>query len=293
MALLKRSRPADDGQATPPDADGRMPLMEHLRELRNRLAKAVLGLVLGTVVGFLFFDRLWTFMTGPYCRLPEAHKLKEGECTLVVQGVFEGFMVNLQVALMFGAVVSAPVWLYQLWAFVTPGLYRNERRYSLSFLGLSVPLFVAGAALAYYTMDKGLALLLGFAPGNVIPLISMDQYVGFLMAMLVIFGLSFELPLLLVFLNLVGVLRYQMVKKHQRLVIFLMFVFAAVATPSQDPVTMLALALPMVGMFLIAEVVMMAHDRKADRLEAERQRLLDEELDGPAGSEVSTTPGAD
>jgi sec-independent protein translocase protein TatC len=286
MALLKRSRPADEGQAAP-DADGRMPLMAHLRELRNRLAKAVLGLVAGAVVGFVFFDRLWIFMTGPYCRLPEAHKLKPGECTLVVQGVFEGFMVNLQVALMFGAVVSAPIWLYQLWAFVTPGLYRNERRYSLSFLGLSVPLFVAGAALAYLTMDQGLSLLLGFAPGNVIPLISMDQYVGFLMAMLVIFGLSFELPLLLVFLNIVGVLRYSMVKKHQRLAIFGMFVFAAVVTPSQDPVTMLALALPMVGMFLIAEAIMFAHDRKADRLEAERQRALDEELDGAAA------PGAD
>ncbi|WP_424531941.1 twin-arginine translocase subunit TatC [Sphaerisporangium viridialbum] len=256
--------------------------MDHLRELRNRLIKAILGLTVGAVVGFAFFDRLWVFMTGPYCRLPDAHKLKPGECTLVVQGVFEGFMVNLQVALMFGAVVSAPIWLYQVWAFVTPGLYRNERRYSLSFLAISVPLFAAGAALAYYTMDKGLALLLGFAPGNVIPLISMDQYVGFMMAMLVIFGLSFEIPLLLVFLNLINVLPFRLVSKHQRMVIFLMFVFAAVATPSQDPITMLALALPMVGMFLIAEVIMYFHDRKKDELDAQRQREIEEELDGPA-----------
>ncbi|MET8143805.1 twin-arginine translocase subunit TatC [Sphaerisporangium sp. NPDC005288] len=258
--------------------------MDHLRELRNRLVKAILGLTLGTVVGFVFFDRLWVFMTGPYCRLPAAHKLKDGECSLVVQGVFEGFMVNLQVALMFGAVVSAPIWLYQLWAFVTPGLYRNERRYSLAFVALAVPLFAAGAALAYYTMDKGLALLLGFAPGNVIPLISMDQYVGFMMAMLVIFGLSFELPLLMVFLNMIGVLPFKLVSKHQRMVVFLMFVFAAVATPSQDPITMLALAVPMVGMFMIAEVFMYFHDRKKDQLEAERQRQIEEELDGTAST---------
>ncbi|MEV7968742.1 twin-arginine translocase subunit TatC [Sphaerisporangium sp. NPDC088356] len=281
MALLKRSSPAGDGAAAS-DVDGRMSLMDHLRELRNRLIKAILGLTLGTAVGFIFFDRLWVFMTGPYCRLPAAHKLKDGACTLVVQGVFEGFMVNLQVALMFGAIVSAPIWLYQIWAFVTPGLYRNERRYSLSFLAISVPLFAAGAALAYLTMDKGLSLLLGFAPGNVIPLISMDQYVGFMMAMLVIFGLSFEIPLLLVFLNLIGILPFRLVSKHQRMVIFLMFVFAAVATPSQDPITMLALALPMVGMFLIAEVIMYFHDRKKDELEAQHQREIEEELDGPA-----------
>ncbi|WP_248963136.1 twin-arginine translocase subunit TatC [Sphaerisporangium perillae] len=279
MALLKRSSPADKGQDNS-DPDGRMSLMDHLRELRNRLVKAILGLTLGTVVGFVFFDRIWDFLVGPYCRLPAAYKLKAGECTLVQQSVFEGFMVNLQVALMFGAVVAAPIWLYQVWAFVTPGLYRNERRYSLSFIALAAPLFAAGAALAYVTMDKGLSLLFGFAPDNVIQLISMDQYVGFMMAMLVIFGLSFEIPLLMVFLNMIGVLPFRLVSKHQRMVIFLMFVFAAVATPSQDPITMLALALPMVGMFLLAEVFMYFHDRKKDAIEAERQRELDEELDG-------------
>ncbi|GAA3817965.1 twin-arginine translocase subunit TatC [Sphaerisporangium flaviroseum] len=283
MALLKRSSPSDKDQvAAAADPEGRMSLMDHLRELRNRLVKAILGLAAGTIVGFVFFDRLWDFLIGPYCRLPAAYKLKAGECTLVQQSVFEGFMVNLQVALIFGAVVAAPIWLYQLWAFVTPGLYRNERRYSLSFLALSVPLFAAGAGLAYITMDKGLSLLFGFAPDNVIQLISMDQYVGFLMAMLVIFGLSFELPLLMVFLNMIGVLPFSLVKKHQRMVIFLMFVFAAVATPSQDPITMLALALPMVGMFLLAEVIMYFHDRRKAEVEERHQQELEEELDGPA-----------
>ncbi len=279
MALLKRST-----SSTPRDPEGRMPLMEHLRELRNRLLKAILGVVAGTILGFLIFDPIWNFLKEPFCRLPQAHQLKENACTLVFNGVFEAFFVNLKVAVLFGAVVSAPIWLYQIWAFVTPGLYRNEKRYTLSFLGLAVPLFLGGAALAYFTMDKGLALLLGFAPTDVIALLTMGEYLTFTMAMLVIFGVSFELPLLMVFLNVIGVLRYQTVAKHQRMVVFLMFVFAAVATPSQDPFTMLALALPMVGMFFIAEAFMYFRDRRRDIEEAERQRLLEEELNGTGPS---------
>jgi sec-independent protein translocase protein TatC len=290
MALLKRSTPS----SSPRDPEGRMPLMEHLRELRNRLVKAILGVIVGTIVGFIFFDSIWSFIKAPYCRLPQAHQLKlvdgAAACTLVFNGVFDAFFVNLKVAAMFGAIVAAPIWLYQIWAFVTPGLYRNERRYSISFLGLAVPLFAAGAALAYFTMDKGLSLLLGFAPTDVIPLISMSDYLNFAMAMLIIFGVSFELPLLMVFLNVIGVLRFKTVAKHQRMVIFLMFVFAAVATPSQDPFTMLALALPMVGLFMLAEVFMYFRDRKREVEEAERQRLLEEELNTPGPSPLEDSP---
>jgi len=280
MTLLKRS------SASKRDDEGRMPLMEHLRELRNRLIKAILSIVAGTVLGFVIFEPIWNFLKAPYCRLPQSHQLNKETCTLVVNGVFDAFMVNLKVALIFGIIVSAPLWLYQIWAFVTPGLYQNERRYTLSFLGLAVPLFLAGAALAYFVMDKGLALLLGFAPVDVIPLLSMSEYLNFALAMLVIFGVSFELPLLLVFLNIIGVLRFQTVAKHQRMVIFLMFVFSAVATPSQDPISMLSLALPMVGLFLLAELFMFVHDRKADAAEAERQRRLEEELNTPGPSPV-------
>jgi Twin arginine targeting (Tat) protein translocase TatC len=275
MTLLKRS------SASKRDDEGRMPLMEHLRELRNRLIKAILSIVAGTVLGFVIFEPIWNFLKAPYCRLPQSHQLNKETCTLVVNGVFDAFMVNLKVALIFGIIVSAPLWLYQIWAFVTPGLYQNERRYTLSFLGLAVPLFVAGSALAYFVMDKGLALLLGFAPTDVIALLSMSEYLNFALAMLLIFGVSFELPLLLVFLNIIGVLRFQTVAKHQRMVIFLMFVFSAVATPSQDPISMLSLALPMVGLFLLAELFMFVHDRKADAMEAERQRRLEEELNTP------------
>nr|WP_062340236.1 twin-arginine translocase subunit TatC [Herbidospora sakaeratensis] len=280
MALLKRSSTPKPSAAAD-DPDGRMSLMDHLRELRNRLFKMIIGVVLATILGLVFFDPIWDFMTGPFCRLPDAYRLGGGkECSLVVGSVTGGLFINLKVAFIFGIVVASPLWIYQLWAFVTPGLYRNEKRYSYTFLGLAFPLFLAGATLAYLTMDKGLSLLLGFVPENAVPLIDVNDYLTFLMMMLLIFGVSFLLPLLLVFLNLIGVVRYETVAKHQRMVVFGFFVFAAVATPSQDPFTMLALALPMIGLFFVAEAFMYFHDKRADAAAALKARQLEEELDG-------------
>ncbi|GAA4195559.1 twin-arginine translocase subunit TatC [Microbispora amethystogenes] len=287
MALLKRSTPV-----TSTSEDGRMTLMEHLRELRNRLVKAILAVVVGTAVGFIYFDPIWNFLKQPYCRLPQAHQFNKDQCILVVNGVFDSFFVNLKVAVMFGLVVSAVFWIYQLWAFVTPGLYQNERRYTVAFLGLSVPLFTAGAALAYVTMDKGLALLLGFAPDGTLTLVSINEYLSFALAMLIIFGISFLMPLLLVFLNVIGVVRYRMVSKHTRMVVFLMFVFAAVATPSQDPITMLALALPMIALFFVAMAFMYFHDKRRDAADAAHARAIEEELDGPSATADSASVDA-
>jgi len=283
VALLKKSTPAPSGVPDPAD-DGRMSLMEHIRELRNRLIIMILAVMVGTAVGFAFFDPIWDFMTGPYCALPVSMKLEGNKCTLVVYGVLDSFFINLKVAAMFGAVVSAPIWIYQVWAFVTPGLYRNERRYSIAFVGLAVPLFGAGASLAYLTMDRGLAILYSFLPDNAIPLLDVGDYLSFLLLMLIIFGVSFLMPLLMAFLNVLGVLRFKTVAKHQRMVVFLLFVFAAIATPSQDPFTMLALALPMVVLFFAAELFMFVHDKRRDAAEAAHARAIEEELDGPSAT---------
>ncbi|GAA2877363.1 twin-arginine translocase subunit TatC [Streptosporangium fragile] len=263
MALLKWPKPGRNGAAPPADsADGRMPLMEHLRELRNRLVISLLAMVVGIIVGFVFFQPIWTFITEPYCALPVSQVLREGECTFAIRGVFEAFFVNLKVAAMFALVASSPVWLYQIWAFVTPALYRNERRYSIAFLAMAIPLFLAGAALAYFIMDTGLAILLGFAPDNAVPLLEMDEYLSYALVMLIIFGVSFELPLLMVFLNVIGVLPRATVAKHRRMVIFIMFLFAALATPSTDPFSMVALAIPMVVLFALAEGFMYLRERR-------------------------------
>ncbi|MFD0903774.1 twin-arginine translocase subunit TatC [Actinomadura sediminis] len=241
--------------------DGRMPLMEHLRELRNRLVKAILGLVAGAIIGWIFFDPIWDWLKQPYTRIPTEHCL-DGKCDLVVHGPFEGFFVHLKVALMIGTVLSSPVWLYQLWAFVAPGLYRRERRWTYTFMAVAVPLFLAGGALAYLTMDKGLQILIGLAPGDTIVLIGIQDYLSYAQAMLFIFGLTFELPLFVVILNLAGVLTHERIRKSRRMLWFGVFVFAAIATPSQDPFTMLALALPTIVLFEIAEVIAYLHDRR-------------------------------
>ncbi len=294
MALLKWPRSGRNRSMPPQDAaEGRMPLMEHLRELRNRLLLALLGLAVGIVIGFIYFDPIWHFLSQPYCGLQQAQQLRPGKCTLLVLGVFDSFFVNLKVAAMFGLVASSPVWLWQIWAFVTPGLYRNEKRYSMLFMGLAIPLFLAGAGLAYLVMDTGLAILLSFAPADTLTGLTIDEYLSYILVMIVIFGVSFELPLLMVFLNVIGVLPHATVAKHRRMVIFIMFVFAAVATPSTDPFSMIALAIPMVVLFALAEGFMYLRERRAPKGD-DFSHLSDDEaspLDLGADEDLGTDTG--
>ncbi|HEV7932499.1 MAG TPA: twin-arginine translocase subunit TatC [Actinomadura sp.] len=259
------------------DEADRMPLMEHLRELRNRLVKAMLGLLVGTIIGWIVFTPVWEFLKEPYCSLPASHALEQGKCTLVVNGIFSSFFLRLKIGFIIGVVISSPVWLYQLWAFVAPGLYKRERRWTYVFLGAALPLFAVGVALAYVTVDKGLSLFLGFTPKDVAALITVDHYLGYVLAMLLIFGLTFELPLFVVVLNLAGVLTSDRIHKSQRMIVFGIFVFAAVATPSADPFTMLALALPTVLLFEIAAFLAFLNDRRKGRRPDEDAGLSDDE----------------
>ncbi|MGH3320419.1 MAG: twin-arginine translocase subunit TatC [Streptosporangiaceae bacterium] len=253
----------------PRDPEGRMPLIEHVRELRGRLFKAFLGLLAGTIVGFIFFDQIWAVLKQPYCQLSIAHRLPGPQCDLVVHTIFEAFFLQLRVAVIIGVVISSPVWLSQIWGFVTPGLRKNEKRWALAFVGTATPLFLGGAALAYLMLNKGLRILLSFTPTGVIPLIGVTHYLKYATLMVLVFGVSFELPLLVVMLNLVGILSHEQLAKHRRAILFGVFVFAAVATPSQDPVTMLALSVPMVVLFELAELVAFLNDRRRARREAE------------------------
>jgi sec-independent protein translocase protein TatC len=257
----------------PPRApDGRMSLADHLRELRSRLMKSVLAIVAAGAVSFAFFNPIWDVLKRPYCQVHQKqslaliHSVKGcGAGPLVFDNVFDPILWHFKVALIGGLVLASPVWLYQLWAFVTPGLQRKERRYSLAFVGAAVPLFLAGATIAYSVMSTGLQVLLNFAPKDTVSLISIDHYLSYALAMLLIFGLSFDIPLLIVMLNMVGIVSYARLKKHRRLSIFLSFVFAAVATPSGDPFTMLALALPLVVLLEAATQIARVHDRRKAR----------------------------
>lgn len=269
MALLKRSGPKE-----PRDPEGRMPLMEHLRELRNRLLIAIAAVAVGVAIGWIVSGPVWEILKEPYCATPQSQQLN-GRCSLTYNGIFSSFFITLKISLMVGLVLSSPAWLYQIWAFVTPALYRTEKRYTMAFLGLAIPLFGLGAALSYFIMDTALGFLLGFSLDGTVATISIDQYLDYVLIMLLIFGVSFELPLLLVFLNLVGVLPHATVAKHRRLVIFLMFVFGAVVTPGGDPITMMALAAPMIVLFMVAELVMYLREKR--RPQSEFDHLSDDE----------------
>ncbi|NRQ35179.1 twin-arginine translocase subunit TatC [Nonomuraea sp. NN258] len=297
MALLKRSGPKPE-----PDPEGRMPLMEHLRELRNRLVYAMIAVVVGLILGWIVSGPMWDLLRQPYCQTEQAVELT-GKCDLTFNGIFSSFFITLKISLMVGLVASSPVWLYQVWAFVTPALYRNEKRYTLTFLGLAIPLFMLGAALAYLIMDTSLSFLLGFSLEGTVATIGIEEYLDYILIMLVIFGVSFELPLLLVFLNVIGVLSHATVAKHRRLVIFLMFVFGAVVTPGGDPIAMIGLAAPMIVFFAAAELFMYLRERRrpadefsnlsddeASELPDEPDEPLDDPLDDRPLEEDSGPP---
>jgi sec-independent protein translocase protein TatC len=247
-----------------------MTLVGHLTELRNRIAKALLFIALGTVVGFLWYDRgLLTFLSEPYCALPGDLRLQGDEnCRLVVLDVFGGVLLRLKIGLIAGVVLSAPFWLYQLWAFITPGLKRTEKRYTIGFVAASTVLFAGGAFLAWLTLNKGLELLLGLAGDEVAFQLTAPDYLGFVISLLVAFGLSLELPLIAVALNLVGILSYAVLKKSRRWIFFLTIVFAAFVTPTQDPFTMLAMAVPMMLLFEGAIQIARVVDKRRARREA-------------------------
>jgi sec-independent protein translocase protein TatC len=262
-----------------------MSLVAHLTELRNRIAKALIAVVVAGGVAFWWYQHgLGTFIRAPYCDLPANLRYGGGKngCGLLVTDVFGGVFIRLKVALLVGVVLAAPVWLYQLWAFITPGLRRNERRYAISFVAASTTLFAAGAVLAYLFLGAGLRALLGLAGNGVVVALTAQDYIGFVLSVLIAFGVSFELPLGMVALNLVGVLSHAVLAKGRRWIMFLTIVFAAVVTPTQDPFTMLAMALPMMLLFEIAiQIARVVDKRRARRAAVESFHDLPDDQPSP------------
>ena len=276
-ARVAGSRVLDASRKTGPD--GRMPLIDHLRELRNRLLKAALALVLVMVLGFVFFDQIWNFVSHPFCSAVINGKTgcrRTGD-QLVVSGVFDPFMLRVKIAFFVGLIVSSPVWLYQIWAFIAPGLYRREKRWAYLFAGIAAPLFAAGAALAYVVMSRGLRYLLGLTPNGVVNLPSVDTYLSYFQGMILGFGLAFELPLALVLLNLAHILTHARFRKWRRLMLFGAFLFAGIANPSPDPISMLLLAVPCVVLVEVAEIFIYFNDRRRARIPDPYAGLSDDE----------------
>ena len=257
--------------------EGRMPLMDHIRELRNRVMKMALALVAGMVIGLVFFHPIWSFITNPYCSAVHGCKVGDIGRTLTVTGPLDGFYLHIKVAVVVGIVLTSPVWLYQLWAFVAPGLYAREKKWTYIFLGSAVPLFALGCWFALLAMGRGLHFLIAMVPGNTSNLFTADTYIGYFMAMILGFGLCFELPLFLVMLNQIGILTHERFKKWRRVMIFGVFVFAGIASPSPDPLTMLMLGGVCAALVEGAEVIVLLNDRRRARRVA-YQGLSEEEL---------------
>ena len=247
-----------------------MTLVAHLTELRNRIAKALLALLVATAVSFWWYEHgLGDFIRAPYCGLdPELRYEGDQGCGLLITDVFGGVFIRLKVAFLAGSVLSAPFWLWQLWAFITPGLKKNEKRYGIGFVGISSLLFALGAFLAYISLSAGLELLLGLAGEGTIIALTAPDYIGFVLSLLIAFGVSFELPLVAIALNLVGVVSYELLSNSRRWIFFLTIIFAAFVTPTQDPFTMLLMAIPMIVLFEGAIQVTRVVDKRRARREA-------------------------
>jgi len=262
--------------------DGRMPLMDHIRELRNRVVKMALGLIAGMTVGFIFFNPVWHFIERPLCSAVVRGQTgckTLGVNQLVLNGPLDAFYLRVKVAVIVGVILSSPVWLYQIWSFVAPGLYAREKRWGYIFLGTAVPLFLTGVTLAYLSLGRSMHYLLGLTPGGVKNLIQVDLYMSFVMTMLLAFGIAFELPLIIVMLNLAGILTHERFRKWRRLMLFGVFLIAGMANPSPDPITMLILGGGCAALVEVAELIVWSNDRRRARLHpSPYANLADDEL---------------
>jgi sec-independent protein translocase protein TatC len=251
----------------PVPPDGAMTLFEHLRELRYRLIVSILAILVGMILAWFFRYQLLDILQRPYFQAIDALKVKDPDTqTLLVNiNLTSPLALSLKVSALAGLIVTAPFWLYQLWAFVVPGLLAKEKKWALIFIAAATPMFIGGVVVAYVVLPKAIAVLLSFTQAGVSNLQDINAYLSFLLRLMLVFGIGFLIPLIVLMLNIVGVIKAKQMAKYRSLVIFGTFVFGAVATPSTDPFSMLAVAAPMALLFLAAEVIARILDRRKER----------------------------
>ena len=233
---------------SPEERSGTMSLIDHLSELRHRLVIILWALVAASVIGIFLYGPTMKLIQQPYCDFLETHPDKapfNNGCSLIFLGAIDGFLITVKVIVFLAFIVALPVILYQLWAFIVPGLTSRERKWAIPFVALSIVLFLLGGLAALITLPKALDFLLGVGGDFVSPLLTVDKYVGFVIFTILAFGLGFEFPILLISLSAAGVLTYETMRKYRRQVILGLSIFSAVITPSPDPISMLALLIPL------------------------------------------------
>lgn len=218
---------------------GAMTLVEHLTELRRRLIISCLAVGVGAIVAFLLYHRIFQFLVHPYC------EIRHGNCKLYVTSPLEGIGVRLKIAGWGGLMLASPVVLWEIWRFITPGLHKKEKRYAVPFILSSTFLFFFGVFVAYVTYPKALQFLIQIGGSSLEQIFSPKEYISFFLKVMVAFGLAFEFPVLLVFLELVGAVTSQRLSSWRRPAIVIIVAAAAIITPSQDPYSLFAMAIPM------------------------------------------------
>jgi len=247
-----------------------MPLRAHLRELRNRLLLAVAGVLVGAVIGWIWYPTVFEWLQAPVADLARD---RDQLIVLNFAGVATPLDLRIKLSLFAGVMLTSPWWIYQLWAFVTPGLTRRERWYTLGFVGTGVPLFLVGGWLAWWVLPKAVTLLAGLTPSDAVNVINAQEYLGFVMRIVLAFGLAFLLPVVMVGLNLLGAVRATTLAGGWRWAVLLAFVFAAIATPTADAISMFALAIPICALYFGAVGISALTDRRRDRRSAASQAV--------------------
>lgn len=243
-----------------------MPLLEHLNEFRKRFLRSLIAILIASTAGWFLYDRIITQLAKPVCDLSMARATGSAACgSLYINGILGPLNLQIKVAILSGLILAAPVWLYQLWAFIAPALHRKEKRYSILFLFAATPFFAMGATVGYLILPVAIKVLFGFTPKALTNLVKFDDYLDFVLRMILLFGLAFELPVFLLTFNLIGFLRGAAILKPWRIWVFAITFAAAALTPTSDPITMGILAVPLIFLYFLAGLIALLLDRRRDK----------------------------
>ena len=250
-----------------------MSLGQHLVELRKRLTRGALAIVAGTVGGWFLYDIVWGLIRDPITRIAAARNEDAGTIALNYSSITGAFDVRIQIALTLGIVISSPIWLYQIFAFLVPGLTGREKKYTFGFFFSAIPLFLGGIAAGWFVLPHIVEIMYSFVPNGSTTFYDTKYYLDFVLKLVLATGIAFVLPVFLVLLNFVGILTARTILKGWRWAVLAITIFTAIATPAADVVSMILLAIPMVVLYFAAVGVAMLHDRgvekRAQALEAE------------------------
>jgi sec-independent protein translocase protein TatC len=250
---------------------GKMPLLEHLGEFRKRFLRSVIAILVASTAGWFLYDPIITELAKPVCDLAAARATGSDECgSLYINGILGPLNLQIKVAILSGLIVAAPIWLYQLWAFIAPALHRKEKRYSFLFLFAATPFFALGATIGYLILPIAIKVLFGFTPDALTNLVRFDDYLDFVLRIILLFGLAFELPVFLLTFNLIGFLRGSTILRPWRIWVFSITLVAAALTPTSDPITLSFLAGPLIVLYFLAGLISLLLDRRRDKRKQER-----------------------